>query len=261
MTMVDERRVALDRGASVTARRYGGGLSPLATLVLAHGAGAGQSSEFMVGFATGLASRGLDVVTFNFPFTERGKKLPDPQPVLEACYRAVLADVVADAAGGSRPLFIGGKSLGGRMASHVAAARDVGDAVTEAWWDRLRGLVFLGYPLHPPGKPQQVRVSHLPHISHPMLVVQGAKDAFGTAAELRLFFDVLDAPCGDLHRRAGQPLARGAEAVGPASGRRQRRGPGSDRGVDCGVPRVRHRWAHTAVAVSTAPPASARPAG
>jgi hypothetical protein len=195
MTMVDERRVALDRGASVTARRYGGGPSPLATLVLAHGAGAGQSSEFMVGFATGLAARGLDVVTFNFPFTERGKKLPDPQPVLEACYRAVLADVVADASGGSRPLFIGGKSLGGRMASHLAAARDVGDAVTEAWWDRLRGLVFLGYPLHPPGKPQQVRVSHLPHINHPMLVVQGARDAFGTAAELRLFFDVLDAPC------------------------------------------------------------------
>ena len=61
------------------------------------------------------------------------------------------------------------------MASHLAAARDVGDAVTETWWDRLRGLVFLGYPLHPPGKPQQVRVSHLPHIIHPMLAVQGAK--------------------------------------------------------------------------------------
>jgi hypothetical protein len=136
----------------------------------------------------------LDVVTFNFPFTERGKKLPDPQPVLEACYRAVLAHVVADSARGALPLFIGGKSLGGRMASHVASARDVGDAVTGAWWDRLRGLVFLGYPLHPPGKPQHVRVSHLPHITHPMLAVQGAKDAFGTPAELRMFFDVLPAP-------------------------------------------------------------------
>ena len=166
----------------------------MATLVLAHGAGGSQSSDFMVGFATALAARGLDVVTFNFPFTERGKKLPDPQPVLEACYRAVLAHVVADPAGGTLPLFIGGKSLGGRMASHVAAARDVGDAPTGTWWDRLRGLVFLGYPLHPPGKPQQVRVSHLPHIIHPMLVVQGAKDAFGTPAELRLFFEVLPAP-------------------------------------------------------------------
>jgi len=191
--MVEEWRVELDRGGPVTARRYRGGLSPLATLVLAHGAGAGQSSEFMVGIAAGLASRGLDVVTFNFPFTERGKRLPDPQPVLEACYRAVLADVAANRDGGALPLFIGGKSLGGRMASHVAAARDIDEAVAGPWWDLLRGLVFLGYPLHPPGKPQQVRVSHLPHIIHPMLVVQGAKDAFGTPAELRLFFDVLPA--------------------------------------------------------------------
>jgi hypothetical protein len=114
--------------------------------------------------------------------------------VLEACYRAVLGHVVADPAGGSLPVFIGGKSLGGRMASHVAAARDVGGAVTDRWWDRLRGLVFLSYPLHPPGKPQQVRVSHLPNIIHPMLAVQGSKDAFGTPAELRLFFDVLPAP-------------------------------------------------------------------
>jgi len=191
--MVDEQRVELGRGTWVTARRYREGLSVPATLVLAHGAGAGQTSEFMAGFATGLASRGLDVVTFNFPFTERGKRLPDPQPVLEACYRAVLDHLAADPEAGVRPLFIGGKSLGGRMASHVAAARDVGDAAIDAWWDRLRGLVLIGYPLHPPGKPQQVRVSHLPRIIHPMLVVQGAKDAFGTPSELRLFFDVLPA--------------------------------------------------------------------
>jgi uncharacterized protein len=192
--MVDEQRVDLDRGASVSLRRYGGGQAPLATLVLAHGAGASQSSDFMVAFATALATRGLDVVTFNFPFTERGRKLPDPQPVLEACYRAVLAHVAASPAGGALPLFVGGKSLGGRIASHVAAAHDIGGAPAGAWWDRLRGLVLLGYPLHPPGRPEQVRVSHLPHIVHPMLVVQGAKDAFGTPAELRLFFDVLEAP-------------------------------------------------------------------
>jgi hypothetical protein len=191
MTMVDGQRVEVDRGVSVTAARYDGGPSALATLVLAHGAGAGQTSDFMVTFARGLAARGLHVVTFNFPFTERGKKLPDPQPVLEACYRAVLAHVAADPETGDLPLFIGGKSLGGRMASHVASARDVNDESAGAWWDRLCGLVLLGYPLHPPGKPQQVRVSHLPHIVHPMLVVQGAKDAFGTPAELRLFFDVL----------------------------------------------------------------------
>jgi hypothetical protein len=189
--MVDETRVGLGQDAWVTARRYDGGPSTPAVLVLAHGAGASQASDFMVTYASGLASRGLTVVTFNFPFTERGRKLPDPQPVLETCYRAVLAQVAADAATSALPLFIGGKSLGGRMASHVAAA---GAEAGGGWWDRLRGLVFLGYPLHPPGRPQQVRVSHLPRIIHPMLVVQGAKDAFGTPAELRLFFDVLPAP-------------------------------------------------------------------
>jgi predicted alpha/beta-hydrolase family hydrolase len=189
--MAEERRVDLDGGTAVTALRYDAGLPPVATLVLAHGAGASQASEFMTGFAAALAARGLEVVTFNFPFTERGKKLPDPQPVLESCYRSVLAHVAADPALGTLPLFIGGKSLGGRIASHVAAARDADDSGAGTWWDRLRGLVFLGYPLHPPGKPQQVRVSHLPQITQPMLIVQGAKDAFGTPAELRLFFDVL----------------------------------------------------------------------
>jgi hypothetical protein len=166
----------------------------VATLVLAHGAGAGQSSAFMAGFAAALSARGLDVLTFNFLFTERGKKMPDPQPVLESCYRSVLAHVAEDATLGTRPLFIGGKSLGGRIASHLAASRDASESDANTWWDRLRGLVFLGYPLHPPGKSQQVRVSHLPRIVHPMLIVQGDKDAFGAPQELRTFFDVLSAP-------------------------------------------------------------------
>jgi hypothetical protein len=219
--MADEQRVDLGQGAWVTARRYGGGPSPLAALVLAHGAGASQASDFMVTYASGLASRGVTVVTFNFPFTERGRRLPDPQPALETCYRAVLAHVAGDPAASALPLFIGGKSLGGRMASHVAAA---GAEAGGAWWDRLRGLVFLGYPLHPPGRPQQVRVSHLPRIIHPMLVVQGAKDAFGTPAELRLFFDVLDTPAEicvveqgdhslDVPKRAGIPQSEVTRAV------------------------------------------------
>lgn len=193
--MADDWRVELDRGVTVTATRYAAGPSPTATLVLGHGAGAGQSSGFMIEFATGLAARGLDVVTFNFPFTERGKKLPDPQPVLESCFRSVMANVASDPAGRGLPLFIGGKSLGGRIASHAAASRDADEFAAETWWDRLRGLVLLGYPLHPPGKPQQVRVSHLPGVGRPMLVVQGAKDAFGTPDELRLFFDVLPSRC------------------------------------------------------------------
>jgi hypothetical protein len=193
--MADERRVELDGGTAVTALRFEAGLPPIATLVLAHGAGASQASEFMTGFAGALAARGLDVVTFNFPFTERSKKLPDPQPVLESCFRAVLGRVAGDPVLGRGPLFIGGKSLGGRIASHLAASRDVDESGSGTWWDRLRGLVFLGYPLHPPGKAQQVRVSHLARIDHPMLFVQGSKDAFGTPAELRVFLDVLPAPC------------------------------------------------------------------
>ncbi|MCX6550499.1 MAG: alpha/beta fold hydrolase [Acidobacteria bacterium] len=191
--MAESRRIELDRGAAITALRYAPPGPATAALVLAHGAGAGQSSDFMTGFAAALAARSLEVVTFNFPFTERGKKLPDPQPVLESCYRAVLAHVAADRGLGAVPLFIGGKSLGGRIASHLAASRDADESATPAWWDQLHGLVFLGYPLHPPGKPQQVRVAHLPQIAHPILIVQGAKDAFGTPPELRLFFDVLPA--------------------------------------------------------------------
>ena len=192
--MAETRTIQLDGGAAVTAAVYRAAAPAVATFVLAHGAGSNQFHEFMVGFASALADRRLDVVTFNFPYTERGKKLPDPQPVLEGCYRAVLAHVAADPLLGARPLVIGGKSLGGRMASHVAASRDAADSDAPTWWDRLRGLVFLGYPLHPPGKPQQVRVSHLPNLTHPILIVQGAKDAFGTPAELRTFFDVLAAP-------------------------------------------------------------------
>src|SRR5512137_945013 len=139
---VDEQRVDLGGNTWVTSRRYDGGGAPLATLVLAHGAGASQDSDFMVTFAAGLASRRLTVVTFNFPYTERGRKLPDPQPVLEACYRAVLSHVASQPDAGALPLFIGGKSLGGRMASHVAARPDAGDAAGGAWRRRLRGLVF-----------------------------------------------------------------------------------------------------------------------
>jgi len=193
--MTETRSILVAGGTSVTAVAYLAATSAPATLVLGHGAGANQSSDFMVGFANGLAARGLDVVTFNFPFTERGKKLPDPQPVLEECYRAVLSDVSADRRLGSRPLLIGGKSLGGRVATHLAASLAIDAGSVSTWPTRLRGLVLLGYPLHPPGRPQQVRVSHLPAIRHPMLFVQGAKDAFGTPAELQTFVNVLPARC------------------------------------------------------------------
>ena len=148
-----------------------------ATLVLGHGAGADQTSRFMVSFAQGLADRGIETVTFNFPYMERRLRLPDPSARLEACYGAVIASVQSWP-GRAGSLFIGGKSLGGRIASQVAAARD--DLVAS-----LAGLVFLGYPLHPPGKPQRLRAAHLPRIRVPMLFVQGSRDSFGTPDELR----------------------------------------------------------------------------
>jgi len=146
-----------------------------ATLILAHGAGAPQSSTFMVDFARGLASRGCQAVTFNFPYAEQGRRLPDRAPTLEACFRDVIAAIRARADLATGPLVIGGKSMGGRIASHLAA-QGLAD---------LAGLVALGYPLHPPGRPEQLRALHLARIRQPMLIVQGSRDAFGTPEELR----------------------------------------------------------------------------
>jgi predicted alpha/beta-hydrolase family hydrolase len=146
--------------------------------VLAHGAGGNQMSPFMVEFATGLAERGVDAVTFNFVYSEQKRRLPDRNDKLEVCWRAVIAaartgTLGPEVAGGA--LAIGGKSMGGRIASQVAAADAEG----------LAGLVLLGYPLHPPGRADPLRTRHLPAISVPMLIVQGERDAFGTPDELR----------------------------------------------------------------------------
>ena len=177
MPSPNDLKVPLATGATTTALVYpasgDGGLG--ATLILGHGAGAGQRSAFMVEFAAALSSLGLDVVTFNFLYTEQGRRIPDRAPALEACYRAVIEAVHAQVATARRALFIGGKSMGGRIATQVAAA----DAQL-----RLAGLVLLGYPLHPPGRPAERRDKHLPAITRPMLFVQGTRDAFGTPAEL-----------------------------------------------------------------------------
>jgi uncharacterized protein len=167
-------RVAVASG-SVTALRYPAAepAAPL-TLVLGHGAGASQTSDFMVAFAEALAVRGFSTVTFNFPYMEEGRRLPDRSEALEAAFREVIATVRGRPDAGRGRLVIGGKSLGGRMASHVAAAG----------LDDLAGLVFLGYPLHPPGQPGRPRAAHLARIRTPMLFVQGTRDAFGTPDEL-----------------------------------------------------------------------------
>jgi predicted alpha/beta-hydrolase family hydrolase len=144
-------------------------------LVLAHGASGGQLGSFMVRAAGELANRGVTVATFDFPYMAAGRRVPDKPAVLEAHWRAVIEDVRGRDAFRGLPLFIGGKSMGGRIASQVAAAGI----------DAVRGLVFFGYPLHPPGRPEQRRDAHLPAIRVPMLFIQGSRDEFGTSAEIR----------------------------------------------------------------------------
>lgn len=159
--------------------------SPRAGLVLAHGAGAGQGSRFMVEAAQALSGRGIVTATFDFPYVIAGRKVPDRPPVLEAAWRDAIDAARTDPALRDLSLVIGGKSMGGRIASQVAAS---GIGI-----DGVRGLVFLGYPLHPPGKPEQRRDRHLPDIRVPMLFVQGSRDEFGTAAEIRALLPSLDA--------------------------------------------------------------------
>jgi uncharacterized protein len=171
-----EIHVPLQAGAETTALVYAAGTPAVgAALILGHGAGAGQRSPFMVDFARALANLGLDVITFNFQYTEQGRKIPDRGPALEACYRSVIDEARTRVATARRSLFIGGKSMGGRIATQVAA----GDPALP-----VTGLVLLGYPLHPPGRPTERRDKHLPSIGRPMLFVQGDRDAFGTPSQL-----------------------------------------------------------------------------
>ncbi|MCC7123305.1 MAG: alpha/beta fold hydrolase [Acidobacteria bacterium] len=152
-----------------------------AVLILAHGAGAGRSSPFMVAYGNGLASLGVDVVTFDFPYMARQRRLPDRAPVLEDAFRAVVGAVGTREDFIRHRLLIGGKSMGGRMATHLAAAPD-------RWPDNvapLAGVVALGYPLVPPGRRAGDRVTHLAAITVPTLIVQGTRDVFGDPDEVR----------------------------------------------------------------------------
>lgn len=146
-----------------------------ATIILAHGAGAPQAHPFMIDVSRRLADRGIDVVTFDFLYAAAKRRMPDRNEVLEATWRAAIATVRARGGLPTERLFIGGKSMGGRIATQVAAADD--GLV-------LSGIVLLGYPLHPPGKPQIRRDAHLPRVKIPMLFVQGTRDQLGPADEI-----------------------------------------------------------------------------
>ena len=178
------------------AHARGGGAR--AVLVLAHGAGAPQTHPWMVRMADALASRAIDVVTFNFLYAEARRRVPDKNDVLEATWRAAIGAVRArgDVAHAGGRLFIGGKSMGGRIATQVAATADSGGSAagsttngggSGAGLGPIAGLVLLGYPLHPPGRPDKLRTAHLPAVQPPMLFVQGSRDTFGSPAELEPF--------------------------------------------------------------------------
>lgn len=188
--MAEQFKVEINEYQSVTAILYPAATKGRlgVTLILGHGAGTGQTSGFMVTFANELAARGIDAVTFNFLYTEHGRGAPDPKDKLEACYRAVIDAARAHKKLRRNKLAIGGKSMGGRIASQVAAS-GVGD---------LAGLVFLGYPLHPPGNVEKLRASHLAQIKAAMLFIQGSRDSFGTPDELRAIFKQLKIR-GDLY--------------------------------------------------------------
>ena len=167
------------------------------TIILGHGAGANQESGFMRHFAKGLASRGLDVMTFNFVYMEQGRSVPDQKLKLERCFRAVIETALKHKKLKNNSVVIGGKSMGGRIASQVMAGED-----REALADDVVGLVFLGYPLHPPGQPTKLRVEHLEHIKKPMLFVQGTRDALGTPDEIKPFVKNLR-PAAKIHEIEG----------------------------------------------------------
>jgi predicted alpha/beta-hydrolase family hydrolase len=182
--------------------------SPFAALVLAHGAGAGQKSAWMVRTAQALTERGVSCATFDFPYITAGRKVPDRAPVLEQHWRAALEE--ARASFTRLPLFIGGKSMGGRIASHIASQGVAG----------IAGVIFFGYPLHPPGRPDQRRDAHLPAIAEPMLFIQGSADTFGNEAEMTALMPAL--------RRATLHVIRGGDHSFKVPGGAKAQGPAFD---------------------------------
>jgi uncharacterized protein len=174
-------------GATATASLHGEGQT---IVVLGHGAGGNRKNSMLLALAEALAASGRAALLYNFPYAEARARRPDPPAVLEAATRGAAA--LALEASGAKRIVHGGRSMGGRIASQVVAQGE-----------RADGLVFLGYPLHPPGQFEKRREAHLPQIAAPMLFLQGTRDAFARA-------DLLDALMARLGARA--ELHRVAEA-------------------------------------------------
>lgn len=186
-----------------------------AVVVLAHGAGAGMEHPFMAGAAEGLTEGGVTTMRFNFPYVEEGRRSPDRPPVLLDAWRGALQEARGRANG--LPLVAGGKSLGGRMASMLAAEEKESFAA--------RALVFFGYPLHAPGKPDRPRDAHLADVTVPMLFIQGTADSLAT-------FDLIE----KLVHRLGSLARLHAVEGGDHSFRvRGARRPDGERGKELGT--------------------------
>ena len=145
-----------------------------ACYVLAHGAGAGMNHPFMSAAARELAALGIATLRYQFPYMERGARRPDPPPLCQATVRAAVAAAARLAP--ALPLFAGGRSFGGRMTSQAQARAPLAG---------VRGLAFLGFPLHPAGRPDDARGAHLAQVAVPMLFLQGTRDALAEPARLR----------------------------------------------------------------------------
>jgi predicted alpha/beta-hydrolase family hydrolase len=189
----DAEPVTIDVGDSSVSALLIAPAQARALYVFAHGAGAGMTHAFMAAVADELADRGIAALRYQFPYMEKRSKRPDPPKVAHAAVRAAVAE--AQRRLPKLPLFAGGKSFGGRMTSQAQAAEPLPGVV---------GLVFLGFPLHPAGKPSQDRAQHLADVKVPMLFLQGTRDAL---AEL----DQLEPVCRSLGKRATLKLFQDAD--------------------------------------------------
>jgi len=162
-------------------------------LVFGHGAGAGMRHRFMEAMSARLAEQQIATFRYQFPYVENGVKRPDPKPILLATVRSAVA--AAQAAVPDLPLLAGGKSMGGRMTSNAAAEEALAN---------VRGLVFFGFPLHPPGQPSTDRADHLDAVGVPMLFLQGTRD---TLSDLKLLHPV----CKRLGKQAILHIIDGAD--------------------------------------------------